>query len=45
MLEHFIKTGKNMEAVKKADRTNVTQADLTIQHILQEAYQERFPGL
>ena len=34
VLEHFIRTGKNAEAVEKADRTNVTQADLNIQHIL-----------
>jgi 3'-phosphoadenosine 5'-phosphosulfate (PAPS) 3'-phosphatase len=34
VLEHFIKTGKNVEAVEKANRTNVTQADLTIQYIL-----------
>ena len=45
VLEHFIRTGRNAEAVEKADRTNVTQADLTIQYILELAYQERFPGL
>lgn len=45
VLEHFIKTGRNAEAVEKADKTNVTHADLTIQYILEQAYQERFPGL
>ena len=30
VLEHFIQSGKNAEAVEKADKTNVTQADLNI---------------